>query len=589
MADAYGGSAYPQEEDDELHSTSQTGGGGASGAVDSNSTSPIAYTQSQSAPQTPQTYGASNSAATDTSGSGSLPANAPSVGSSVAMPTPYTGGTTSSTSAIAPTDTTSYNTSTAGVTSASSPTPQAYQQSALAGATPMQAPAGAAVDPSLSAGLSAGGDLNPDGTLKTGIDSRTGLPFGNVAGYAPGGSQTTGAPQMYNTMTGQEDSNPADFAAITAYNQQQDAANGQQVSTTPYTDVPQIAGQNPATYLQQLSNANPAATAPQTAAMSALAAQSGNTVPAPSTNATPAPFNPATSSATPTTNTNPNNITATDTNGSVPANMPTIPAAPNVPGATGAIVPPATPSAQVSPAAGTAAGTIGTANVTGNNLLTDYQSQLSNLSQGNLAGAPGVDTNSILQGLLTGSNAVQGPTAQTQTAINNLLQNPSAYNSAAVQQTYDNLGSQIDDEYALQQQQLTNNMASRGLSDSSIAGGKLSDLNVGERSAKTQLAASLATQQAQDLSGATSNAINLGLTGSGQQQTASAQNYAQLLQALGFNQNNATTNTSQQDQILQQILGYGQQGFNNDTTTQQLNQQQQNEEDQLQLQLLGLA
>lgn len=235
-----------------------------------------------------------------------------------------------------------------------------------------------------------------------------------------------------------------------------------------------------------------------------------------------------------------------------------------------------------------APGTQGTAQVQGNNLLTDYQSQLQNLDQGNLAGAQGVNTNQILQSLLTGGNAVQGPSAQTTSAINNLLANPSAYDSAAVQNTYNTLGGQIDDQYALQQKQLTNDMAARGLSDSSIAGGKLSDLNIGQRSAKEQLAASLATQQAQDLSGATSNAINLGLSGTAQGQTASAQNYAQQLQALGFNQNNANTNTAQQSAILQQILGYGQQGFNNDVTTQNVNQNSQNEEDQLQEYLLSL-
>lgn len=647
MASAYGGSAYPQE-DDELSSSSQTGAGGGGNAAQSGSgqsptsgygaaASPTPYMPSpypQLAPTTAsgQNYGT----ATDTS------TQDPTAG--YAMPTPYAGGTTVG---AAPASSSAANvTGYAGASAPSTPAPYAPTSTSSAASAPsagaatatdtggsMQAPTGA-TNPQLNAatqsyGYGTADTPPPIPTMYNGESTAVAGSYAqNAAQDAAGGIGGT----LYTLPNGQTTANNPATPAMnaissalgtaagvsyngtqasigvggTSYTMNPDGSftgGGQTVSADQlkaqlaasgaapvqqYNDVAQIAGQSPQSYLQQLSNANPNASATQSAGMSALAAQSGSTVPAPqststspavppsTTMSTPAPYNPALPPGP--SNMPPPSDAGT---GSIPANQQQI-ASPTG-GASNTSSPAAPPSIS-----GAQPGMQGTAQVSGNNLLQDYQSMLQNTSQGNLAGASGVNTNQILQGLLTGSNALQGPTQQTQSAINNLLQNPSAYNSAAVQQTYNNLGGQIDDQYALQQQQLTNNMAQRGLSDSSIAGGKLSDLNIGQRSAKEQLAASLATQQAQDLSSATQSAINLGLTGSGQQQTASAQNYAQQLQGLGFNQNNATTNMQQQQQILQAILGYGQQGFNNDVTTQQLNQQQQNEQDQLQLQLLGL-
>lgn len=76
------------------------------------------------------------------------------------------------------------------------------------------------------------------------------------------------------------------------------------------------------------------------------------------------------------------------------------------------------------------------------------------------------------------------------------LQNPSSYGTEQVQQTYNRLGGQIDDQYAQQRTQADEEMARRGIYDSTIAGGRLHDLNIGQRSARTDLAARLAEEQA---------------------------------------------------------------------------------------------
>ncbi len=113
--------------------------------------------------------------------------------------------------------------------------------------------------------------------------------------------------------------------------------------------------------------------------------------------------------------------------------------------------------------------------------------------------------------------------------ITSLLANPqSSYDSAAMQHEYDVGGRGIDDDFALQQTRLGEEMAGRGLSDSSIRGGRTADLNVGQRSAKTALMDSLLTKQADkaDAAKAASIANALQLMGLDQQE---AQSQASLM------------------------------------------------------------
>jgi hypothetical protein len=99
----------------------------------------------------------------------------------------------------------------------------------------------------------------------------------------------------------------------------------------------------------------------------------------------------------------------------------------------------------------------------------------------------------------------------------------------------------------MKQRALGEDMARRGLGTSTIGAGYLSDLNIGQRSAQQSMA--------QDL----------------------AQNYAQTLgqyQANAINQGNQVGTQGQQNQQnwLSQLMGYGEQGFQNDLATNALNQ-----------------
>lgn len=116
------------------------------------------------------------------------------------------------------------------------------------------------------------------------------------------------------------------------------------------------------------------------------------------------------------------------------------------------------------------------------------------------------------------------------------LNNPSAFNSDIVQQTFNRLSGAIDDKYSEDERRTNEQLAGRGLYDSTEAAGRLHDLNVGRRSAKTNLADSLLTQQAQTYGQDRASAIAsaLGLTGQ-QNQYALGQNsqLINLLNALG--------------------------------------------------------
>jgi hypothetical protein len=115
----------------------------------------------------------------------------------------------------------------------------------------------------------------------------------------------------------------------------------------------------------------------------------------------------------------------------------------------------------------------------------------------------------------------------TEAKLREALDNPSAFDNKAVMDLYGRLGQNIDDQYAQQQTALREEMASRGLSDSSIMGGRLADLNVGQRQARTELANQLGIQRAQDYASARANAIGMG-------QAAQAQQFGQGMQSADF-------------------------------------------------------
>ncbi len=85
------------------------------------------------------------------------------------------------------------------------------------------------------------------------------------------------------------------------------------------------------------------------------------------------------------------------------------------------------------------------------------------------------------------------------------------------------LGGQIDDQFNLEEQRLREDMARRGLADSTVYGGRMQDLNVSRRSAKSDLGERLALQDLER---------RQGMVGQMAGMDAEMRNY--LLQLLGF-------------------------------------------------------
>lgn len=157
-----------------------------------------------------------------------------------------------------------------------------------------------------------------------------------------------------------------------------------------------------------------------------------------------------------------------------------------------------------------------------------------------------------------------GVSDEVSRGISGAIANPSAYNSDLVRNIYSQLGQNIDDDFAQRETGLREEMAARGLSDSSIQGGRLRDLNVGRRSAREGLANSLGQMVAQDYAGARDRALGMGM--------ARDQYGNQLGQS-----------------YLDRLMGFGQQAFDNDMQQAQFNRMLQNDQDQLMLQMFGLG
>lgn len=157
-----------------------------------------------------------------------------------------------------------------------------------------------------------------------------------------------------------------------------------------------------------------------------------------------------------------------------------------------------------------------------------------------------------------------GISSEVSGGISEAIRNPSAYNSDLVRNIYGQLGQNIDDDFAQRETGLREEMAARGLSDSSIQGGRLRDLNVGRRSAREGLANSLGQQVAQDYSGARDRALGMGM------------NRDQYGQQVGQG-------------YLDRLMGFGQQSFNNDMQQAEFNRNIQNDQDRFMLQMLGLG
>ena len=195
-----------------------------------------------------------------------------------------------------------------------------------------------------------------------------------------------------------------------------------------------------------------------------------------------------------------------------------------------------------------------------NSMATDYAAATP-------PGGPSSNSPDIL-GMLLGNVQGNGAGSQVQQATQrntlDLLNNPSAYGLDQVKDAYGYLGGQIDDQFAVNRSKLGDEMARRGLGASTINAGRLNDLNIGQRDAKTNLAYDLAHQYASGLDSARQGAISAGNT-------------------VG------TTAQNNNQSALQQLMNYGQQGFQNDLATNQANQSASDSYRNFILQLLGMG
>ena len=133
------------------------------------------------------------------------------------------------------------------------------------------------------------------------------------------------------------------------------------------------------------------------------------------------------------------------------------------------------------------------------------------------------------------------------------LNNPGGYSFDETKKLYERLGQNIDDDFSQRNVALREEMAARGLSDSSIQGGRLADLNVGRRSAQQDLLQGLGSQQAQALFGQQTGFLDRLLGLRGQDQTAA---YQQGQLGLGQGELNRGL-MNDQDRLMLQLLGVG--------------------------------
>ena len=170
----------------------------------------------------------------------------------------------------------------------------------------------------------------------------------------------------------------------------------------------------------------------------------------------------------------------------------------------------------------------------------------------------------LLQQLLTGAQgkgAGSEVSNATQQAILKQLQNPNPYLNDAVAAQEKAGNEQINQQETAAQKHLDEYLASRGIAASSFGGGYQGDLAGQFQTARDTLQGNILTNMANATLQGTGQAINQGTTG-------------------------ATSEQNNSQNWLAQLMGYGQNAFNNDATTQQLNQNSQNSYSNLLMQLL---
>lgn len=266
--------------------------------------------------------------------------------------------------------------------------------------------------------------------------------------------------------------------------------------------------------------------------------------------------------------------------------------------------------------------------MTNSGSLTNIEGSLGN-SYANYQGSPSFNyspyqpqsVQTQQTGQFTNPNQGSAINAATGQSVQNLLNNPDPYSTAAFQSQLQQTMGSIDDDYNQRDAALKGSIANRGLDAAGTIGATDQTYqNLQRRTAQGDAANSLLQTEAQTSAANRAQAINTAMgygsnnytqglgtyqanANTNQQnfgQNVTAEQYGQQAQQQGYNQAQGayTTNlganaqnSAQQQQALNNYLGYGQQGFNNQLSTEQQNntEQQQQQAFQLQLAQLGLA
>jgi hypothetical protein len=205
-------------------------------------------------------------------------------------------------------------------------------------------------------------------------------------------------------------------------------------------------------------------------------------------------------------------------------------------------------------------------------------------------------------GLLNAYQNQQGIYGQqgVEKLIGESLARPSAYDSDQAVETFNRLNSQLSEGFGVERQRIAEEMARRGVGDSTIHGGRLGDVAIQQARAQSDLAGQIATQQAQQYQSDRASALQQALGYGGFQDGRQQQALGNLLGYSGmqndFQQQQFQNQFAQQQnaqgvqqQNLQNLLGYGQQSFQNQMATANMNNQYQQQQMDFLMSLLGMV
>lgn len=218
--------------------------------------------------------------------------------------------------------------------------------------------------------------------------------------------------------------------------------------------------------------------------------------------------------------------------------------------------------------------------------LNNLEGSLGN-TYANFQGMPGFSQPNTTTGQFTNPNQGSAINTATGQSVQNLLNNPDPYSTAAFQSQLQQTMGSIDDDYNRRDAALHGSIASRGLDAAGTLGATDQTYqNLQRRTAQSDAANSLLQTEAQTGAANRATAINTAMGYGNQNYTqglgayqanagTNQQNYNQAQGTYTTNLGAQAQNANQQQQYLNNYLGYGQQSFNNQLSTEQQNNTEQ--------------